>query len=89
MDDKTDSYLRISLKNWAAHHQPPEHGRERLLHQARVSTLLEKTNLSTSDPPDNDFILVWQHRQLPGQTTKHTIANIWSLSLALSLRLVT
>lgn len=36
MDDLFDSYLKRGLKNWAAQHQPPSDGRQRLLKMAAL-----------------------------------------------------
>jgi hypothetical protein len=41
MNDEIDTYLSLSLKNWAARKQPPSRGRERLLRLARNAAWLE------------------------------------------------
>ncbi|MFC1878799.1 hypothetical protein ACFLZW_02685 [Chloroflexota bacterium] len=38
----SDSLLRISIKNWAAHQQPPERDLDHLMRQARFSNAVLK-----------------------------------------------
>jgi hypothetical protein len=86
MNEEVDTYISVSLKNWAANQEPPPTGRERLLHQARISTLIREksmypkfffTRKSLAAHSSNGFI-----------GGDFSTVRLWSLNVATGLRIV-
>lgn len=89
MNEEVDAYISVSLKNWAANQEPPPTGRERLLHQARISSLIRDKRMvpkfffSKKSLADNGH---FSSDGIPGGD--FTIPRLWSLNVATGLRII-
>jgi hypothetical protein len=84
MNNKTDIYIRVSLKNWAARQAPPNNGRQELFKQIMKFGRIDE---STSSPPDVGSlqIAVSQKQHPPPEERPMgplTTARLWSLQMA-------
>lgn len=83
MDEIHDTYIRRSLKNWAAQHHPPVNGRQRLLKNAALP--IEYQDRSTSSLSHDITSLVKLVSQQPYERTiQVTHPWFWMLQLELT-----
>jgi hypothetical protein len=64
-----DIFISLSIKNWAANQHPPKQGREYLLHQAGVSSML-KQNIQDSN--------IFKSPQHPPGTHQTALPYVWT-----------
>ncbi|MBN1146124.1 MAG: hypothetical protein JXA78_02630 [Anaerolineales bacterium] len=89
MDEKSDAYIGLTIKNWAAHYQPPRDGREQLLHRAKIIILMSEMALASIVFPSNERFCKYHQQYLVDEWTKgsQVLVRLWSMGAFSLLRI--
>ena len=89
MNERSDAYLGLLIKNWAAHYQPPRNGREQLLRRAKIIILMSEMALASMVFPSSDMFTKAQQQYLVDEWSKGSqiLMRLWSARAFASLRI--